>query len=431
MIMTGPCQPSASHPANSALVLWTALVVGAVFFIAEHDWQASQRDAFAAEADEMELMAAGGRLARRLAFPVLAAWGLICFATTPRGNLKWHGLLPWLLVAYVLWCLASLVWCDDTSLTGRRLTVLGCCALGALGLGSRLQLRELCQVGLLVSTFYVVMGLAVELGLQTFRPWRPEHRFAGTVHPNTQALYCAVACLSSVAVLAQPGRSRRVLWLVFILAGALLLLTRSRTGCAALAAALIGYASLGFSWRAKTAGALGTLWTGCSALLIALLAGYDVLGHVGRMLLLGRDDQADSLTGRVPLWGELLSYVQSRPLTGYGYNSFWDPEHIYAVSSTLQWGIREAHNAYLDSTLSVGLIGTGLLVLAALLAALRAAIRFHATGNSGYGFLVALFVLGSANALLESGIILPMFVPFVTATGMAHLALHDCERGGR
>ena len=39
-----------------------------------------------------------------------------------------------------------------------------------------------------------------------------------------------------------------------------------------------------------------------------------------------------SLTGRMPIWTELMRYVDRRPLTGYGYESFWTAENIEDLS---------------------------------------------------------------------------------------------------
>lgn len=413
--------PAQTATENGKLVIGAALTIGILFFITEHDWQASLRETFAATAAEMELSVSGGSLARRLAFPLLALCGLVCFVRK-RVRVSWKGLLPWAMTGYLMWCLASLFWSEDPSLTIRRLTTLGCFAVGAVGLGMRLELTEICRLVLLVSATYVVGGVAVEVLLGSFRPWLADYRFAGTVHPNTQAMNCAVACLAGIAVCSQAP-SRRMPWLIPIPAVVLLVLTGSRTGCAALVASTTAFWLVRCSWRAKAA----TLCTIAAAtpfvLLITLLSGYDLSRNVEQIVLLGRDDHAESLTGRVPLWEELTEYVQSRPWLGYGYNSFWDADHIYAISSTLKWGISEAHNAYLESILSVGLVGTLLLLLSLILAAGRAAAQFRASHFAGCDFLFAMLVLGFANSLLESGMIMLRFVPFTVAVGVSHLAL--------
>lgn len=420
--------PPPQPPGSSKLVFWTALTVGAIFFAAEHDWQASKRETFAPTADEMESSAAAGSLGRRLAFPFLAAWGLICIGCRPKVNVSWRGVLPWILAAYLLVCAASLLWSDDPSLTGRRLIVLGCFALGAMCLGTRLELPEICRLVWLVSASYVALGVAIELLLQTFRPWQSDYRFAGSAHPNTQVMYCALAFLSSLAV-RTPFAWRGMPGLVALSAGGLIILTGSRTGCAGLLAAVAAYGLIQCSWRTNARLALIVVMAAPVILLLVLMADVDLFRNVEQLALLGREDHAESLTGRIPLWDELSWYVRARPLLGYGYNSFWDPDHIYAVSSTLKWGINDSHNAYLESTLSVGLVGTGLLLLAVLLAVRRARLHYRATRLPGYAFLFAVFVLGFVNAFLESGMTLLRFVPFVAALGMVRLALREAAEG--
>lgn len=413
--------------ADAKLVSGLALVVGILFFITEHDWQASLRETFAVTASEMELSVSSGSLARRLAFPILALCGLVWFMRG-RHDVSWRGLLPWAMAAYVCFCMASLLWSDDPSLTARRLITLGCFALGAVGLGTRLDLPGISQLALLVSVAYVSLGLATEVLLGSFRPWLPDYRFAGTVHPNAQALYCGVACLASIAVRNQSPVCR-FLWLAPFPLAVLLIMTGSRTGCAAWLAGLAAYGLARCSWRVTAAASCSVVAITPLVLLVTLLADVDLARSAEQLVLMGRDDHAETLTGRLPLWDELSVYVQTRPLLGYGYNSFWDADHIYAISSTLKWGIGEAHNAYLESILSVGLIGTLMLLVALMLAAGRAASQHRETKLAGYDFLLAMLVLGFANALLESGMLLLRFVPFMIAVGVSHLALRAPQEG--
>ena len=98
--------------------------------------------------------------------------------------------------------------------------------------------------------------------------------------------------------------------------------------CAGLAAALAALHLLNMSTRAKIVLAVGGAWLastltfawGCSG------AGIDL--GLSDYLLLGRTEDASSLSGRIPLWTELLGYVEQRPILGYRLRQLLDcPAH--------------------------------------------------------------------------------------------------------
>ena len=119
---------------------------------------------------------------------------------------------------------------------------------------------------------------------------------------------------------------------------------------------------------------------------------------------------------------QLSSFVSARPLAGYGYDSFWTTDRIETVSEEQGWGIREAHNSYLDMTLSTGLVGLTLLVSAVLSGLLRAAATYTRSGHPLPGFVFGLTVFALVNACTESGMVMPMFVPFLLTIGLLQVA---------
>jgi len=80
------------------------------------------------------------------------------------------------------------------------------------------------------------------------------------------------------------------------------------------------------------------------------------------ILMLGR---RPDLTTRVPMWNDLISMV-SRPMVGYGYESFWLGTRQNYMAEV--WGITgQAHNGYLEMYLNLGLVGVGFIIAWALL----------------------------------------------------------------
>jgi O-antigen ligase len=93
----------------------------------------------------------------------------------------------------------------------------------------------------------------------------------------------------------------------------------------------------------------------------------------------------------------------------------------------MQWGIHEAHSAYFEAMLNVGMVGAIALLSGVLIATWRARQRYLTTRETGYDFLFALFVFALINSLTESGMVMPMFVPFLAGCGLARLAFYGAE----
>ena len=127
----------------------------------------------------------------------------------------------------------------------------------------------------------------------------------------------------------------------------------------------------------------------------------------------------------------MTTYVAKRPWCGYGYGTFWNARHIEETSATFYWGIREAHSAYVESLLGTGLIGTGVLLLAALAGLRRAVVRYRATDDGGYAFVAAMIVFALVQGIMESGFVLPFFLSFLAAAGLGKLAFCRDEQEAR
>lgn len=73
--------------------------------------------------------------------------------------------------------------------------------------------------------------------------------------------------------------------------------------------------------------------------------------------LVGRDD---SMSGRDSLWADVFNAGMKSPIFGSGYGAFWYEGRGRELTGT--WNPRQAHNAYIDVFVDVGLLGL-LLVL--------------------------------------------------------------------
>jgi O-antigen ligase len=66
-----------------------------------------------------------------------------------------------------------------------------------------------------------------------------------------------------------------------------------------------------------------------------------------------------TLTGRWPLWVECVQAIKRRPLLGYGYAGFWDPDSVLTqyIWARIGWPAPNAHNGFIQLALDIGVIG--------------------------------------------------------------------------
>jgi exopolysaccharide production protein ExoQ len=89
-----------------------------------------------------------------------------------------------------------------------------------------------------------------------------------------------------------------------------------------------------------------------------------------------------TLTDRTMLWANLLK-MKTNPVFGVGFESFWLGQRLEQAHEGFSWQPNEAHNGYLESYLSLGLVG--LFMLVALLIATFRKIRLGLLTNFQFG----------------------------------------------
>ena len=414
----------AERAATGPRPLWwiTLGIVALAFFVTDHDVRVSVVEAFTMTADEMLDTAGGGNARRQLAFLSLAAVGIYDLARRSEQTFRLSGGLAACVLFFVAWCTASIVWSVEPGMTLRRVVVMLCCVLAAAGVARQLTPRELCQMALVLSTGFLLMGIAAEIALGAFRPWSGDYRFSGSLHPNTQGMNLAALCLSAFC-LSRSSERHRSLYLGLLAFGfVFLVLTKSRTSTAGVVASLALIWSLDVSIRANVLAWLGFGWSLGMAALVVMIAGIDIEEELSRVMLMGREEEASSLTGRLPIWTELTYYVLRRPFFGHGFDSFFNAWQIDEITRTLQWPIREAHNAYIETLLTVGAVGLAALLAAVVLAMRRSGLAFLRNRDPAYAYFFGMFAFGLMNAGTESGMVTPLMVPFLNGCAICHLA---------
>lgn len=161
---------------------------------------------------------------------------------------------------------------------------------------------------------------------------------------------------------------QRRLWGGAVVVGALLLLALSGGKSAALlllpalvASAIIvhGGAMMAATTAIGLVGGLVLLTLGS----VAIPAVGDIVAHL----------PDPTFTGRADIWQLALEAAGQRPLTGYGYNIFWDTGAAYAIAASGDTAaqVSHAHNGFLEVAISAGIPGLALVLGWAGIAPLR------------------------------------------------------------
>jgi exopolysaccharide production protein ExoQ len=398
-------QPEYSDEARSTGRLWLAIaVVGIGLMVAYSDpnlLTIDDWDGGIYHVDEAVGKLESGSTTTKLAVLSLGFFGV--YFTFCRGgwSRSWNNALILTALALIGWAGLSLTWSTEPSLTARRYISLLCICAAGVGLTRQLTPRELVHLVVAVTCLWIGVGLAAELATGKLRPWEPEYRFSGMLHPNRQGLYGALLVLGALAELSLTPRYRR-LWILLGLVGmGVLFISKSRTSAGALIAVLFLLCVLKPD-RKRIMGAIAAGTALCLAIAVGQFLGSQSDDLLEGLVSMGRSDDTEALTGRLPLWTELTYFVADRPILGHGYGAFWTTERTEYISGILFWAVPSAHSAYFEAMLDMGVIGLVLLVLLLLQAIVRSASTYRHTGTAASGFLFALIVILTIGSFTES-----------------------------
>jgi exopolysaccharide production protein ExoQ len=321
--------------------------------------------------------------------------------------------LALLLMLFLAWACLSVHWSTAPDLTLRRIIVLILLMIGATGVAARCSLHELAWIGFVAGLALLIGGVLCELALGTFSPFTSGYRFAGLLNPIGTAEVSSVLILSSMLLARSAAWHRVLLVAVSVSAFLIILMTRSRGPLAALLIAIVVHIVL--AWPFARA---------FFAVQLAILSGVLLVAFgdsLTEWALLGRTEGIMTLTGRLPLWEVMFSFIGERPLLGYGYNSFWTPARFGAVASYTGFHAADAHNSYINMILGIGVPGA-VLWFVVLAGAIVKSVRLHKSINDpAYAFACSMLVFHALNGTLLSVFLAEHFPSFLALVVLAHV----------
>lgn len=416
-------------PIDSRLVrlVATILIWAAAFYFIEHEWSyclsLELEDTEAAEATQLDERVENGSIQRKLAFPVVGLTGLILLLTQVRVERPKLSLNFWVFLAYAAWTFASIAWTADMALTIRRLVVFGCVVVAAIGFRQQFRNADCLIFVVAIALIHLAVGLAAEAAHGRASLIGADYRFAGTVHPNTQAIQLGAAGLAALCLMGRSDKKRfdkRWMWAgLYLIILAVVVLTRSRT---ALGSFLLASLIVAVPLIPKRLRCLAFLAPASIASLTAvtiLILDLRIARKIEAIIFLGRVEETGTLTGRTDIWQAMLRYFWDQPVFGYGYGGFWTPSILLDLGNELDFQPAHAHNAYLQTMLDVGVIGFAILAVATAIAvysALRTVIQ--QPENVHARFFFGLFVMGLVFSFLDTSFVIPGFVNVITFAGL-------------
>jgi exopolysaccharide production protein ExoQ len=328
---------------------------------------------------------------------IILAIAVVAVVIVVRARARWRLTgLPLPMLAFLALTVLSIIWSDYRGFTVAASVLSIVTAVGALSLAVTFTLPELMR--LLGHALRIILGASILFELvvavivrHPFTPWWTDYS-GQKIHPaeywsrdllfkgdriqgimGNSDLLGFVALLGVIVfVLEFASRSMQRGWSGFwiVIAVADIALTRSATVTIAAVAVAVAAVILVLLRRAQTD--RGRRTVSVVSIVVVVLG---ILGAVAlRAPLLKALNKSSTLTGRTDIWGEVIKLASQRPVVGWGWISYWVPglapfdKKIFRIG-----GIQylQAHDAWLDLWLQLGIIGVIVFAAFALSAVVR------------------------------------------------------------
>jgi len=266
----------------------------------------------------------------------------------------------WALAALAVLAFASSLWTDTPELSFRRCGAAAGTTLLGVALAIKLTQEE--QLRLLSWMFRIIaiLSLACVILLPSYGiSDTPEQEWRGVFgFKNFFGSMMAVSVLIEWQLPTNSRWSKVLNRLALLLSAFLLIRSNSITPLMALVGAFV----LVEIYKFATLRLRMPLYATVVASLLVVSLGFALVAPKSDSIaaLLGRStDRLTDLTGRIEIWRWVITFIQQRPILGYGYAGFWTESAAATIERAI--GARMySHNGYLDTLLTNGLLGLSL-----------------------------------------------------------------------
>lgn len=360
-----------------------------------------------------------GHWGRRIGLLALGVYSIIVIIRKKEKCFNVNGSLGWLIIFYTILIGLSVFWSHDTGLTVRRVGIFVLLSLGAYALAIELSLYEIVLLTFIICAVTLLFSIGSEIIMKTFQPFNSSWRFSGVLHPVSQGWNCGFLTLMSISLSKFRQRKSMIYNGIALMALFFLVLTRSRMAFFSfiMSAGVYAYLLLPRSNKIKLL-FIGSIFM--YIILICYILGYYInVNELKGIISFGRGKEGiasiSDLTGRIPLWIECLQYASKRPLLGYGYGAFYNPEHIISISKAIKWVPSNSHSAFIEILLGIGIIGTITMMMITLLA-FKMSLKINMF-YSDYAIVVAIIFWMICNmftdSIIVSSVSFPTFICFI------------------